>query len=558
MLVHAGEIFFVFAVGILGAGWPIADAFRGSPLERLCALVGCSLVLLYLTHFTLFALGIPAGSAVAVTAVCGVLLARRSGELIVLTRDPEVRRALAAFGLITAFGFAQLALIHNFTGGCWAGDWLEHYQRAEFFRTRSSPATDFLGGRYVLAARPPLMNVLSASLLAQVGDSFAEYQVAQLLLNALVVLPMALLFGAFAPAGRWTFAALVAFAMANPSFAHNLAYGWTRHLTNFWVLCGIYAYATAMTSAQAERYAIAFAAFFAGVVTHYSAAPYLVVFAIHFAAFVLPRGAVSWRHCFAITLAGSILLGSWVGWSILTYGVSSTFGSNTTVTASTGHSGREWLGWLLSNLTNTLVPHFLRGVDLSSVAQRDPAGFVKDWWFLVFQMNLPLALGTCGWVLLLRESSVTDSPKKPFWCGMVCAVVVVGIAATNGLDMIGVAHACLQPLILLGIAFLAARFPSWPRAWRRVAVVGLIADFVLGVLLLLHFENMIPDTASYADHRWSPATYGNWIVKHQAGVSFFADRLDLDGAWVLAGISLVLAVLLRRMASTIPLDGAHP
>jgi hypothetical protein len=537
------SLFAIVLVCLVGPSLALAPRIRAEPLEALVIAIGVSLVLLYAATFAIYLLGF-ADAAYVVTGLC----AAAAGAGIAASRpvlvDPDVRRAAGAFAIVVGVGLLELSTIRNFAGGGWAGDWLEHYQRAIFLLERAPLQTKFLDARYILPARPPLMNLLGALFLAQTDRSFPAYQLISLLLNSLVVLPVVLLARHFSAGRAPRVAVLAAFLLLNPSFTENLTYGWTRHLTNFWVLGGLYAYARAIETDSPATYLVAFSALSAGVVTHYSAAPYFMLCTAHAAIFVLPRKALAFRDVLAIAGVCAAVLGSWVLWSILAFGLGDTFGANTTVTGSHGASTSDLAIRFAANLRNTLVPHPLRTVNLAWIAQRDPLGFLKDSCFLVYQTNLIVAVGSAGAVLVAYEASRREHPAGSFWAGLAIAAVALGIAVNNNLDDFGVAHTCLQPLVILALAFLVGGFASWPRWAQLLAGGGLAVDFLLGVALLLWFEHQVPP--AQPPGWWSDATYGNWRVKQQAGVTFLGDLMEPWAGLVAALLAVTVVVLWSR------------
>jgi tetratricopeptide (TPR) repeat protein len=77
-----------------------------------------------------------------------------------------------------------------------------------------------------------------------------------------------------------------------------------------------------------------------------------------------------------------------------------------------------------------------------------------------------------------------------FWGGFVLVSTSIGIAAHGAEEALGVGHICLLPLSLLGIAFLAANFPSLPPWLRRTVAAFAVVDFCLGIFLHIRMENL--------------------------------------------------------------------
>jgi hypothetical protein len=165
-----------------------------SPLEKLSGGVGLSLVLLYLASWGVYCLSprgaggttVQTGAFVAVSLICVLLgiLARK--DLAGLIRSFRVRRAVLGYAFLLLWTVVNLAMIRNYSGLDWGGDWSEHFQRSLFFLHRFPAHTPILGG-YELPARPPMMNVLAAFFLAQAQDRFELFQVASAFLNTSVL-----------------------------------------------------------------------------------------------------------------------------------------------------------------------------------------------------------------------------------------------------------------------------------------------------------------------------------------------------------------------------------
>src|SRR5262249_51646776 len=159
----------------------------------------------------------------------------------------------------------------------------------------------------------------------------------------------------------------------------------------------------------------------------------------------------------------------------------------------------------------TLVPHFARpGVAEMAplLAETDGYSYWRDYWFPPYQGNLTIAMGLIGgfvaaWCLtsmVLRrrgKTGITDAVRTSvrrrgawFWWILVVVATLLGIAVHGSLDRLGVAHICLQPLVLLGVAAVAANFARFAPALRVLIVLGAIVDFALGILLHFYVQSL--------------------------------------------------------------------
>jgi hypothetical protein len=87
-------------------------------------------------------------------------------------------RQIAAFGFLFLWAIGLLSLVRHYSGGAWAGDWIEHYERTLFFLDHRPKDTVSIGA-YLLPARPPLMNLVAAHCLAQVGRQYVPRSAAK-------------------------------------------------------------------------------------------------------------------------------------------------------------------------------------------------------------------------------------------------------------------------------------------------------------------------------------------------------------------------------------------
>jgi hypothetical protein len=138
-----------------------------SPLEKLCSSVGLSLILIYLASTAIYWVsagwGGGGGPLYTTTTAFAVLAAVYSAEDIRrLGANNQVRKVLAGFALLLVWSLAILGTIRHYSGAAWSGDWLEHFQRSLFFLHHFPVETPIYPG-YGLPARPPMMNLLSAS-----------------------------------------------------------------------------------------------------------------------------------------------------------------------------------------------------------------------------------------------------------------------------------------------------------------------------------------------------------------------------------------------------------
>ena len=545
-------------------GFFLVRRLRLAPLAKLCAALAASAAVLFLANFTLYTLGLhEAVWRFALSVVCAGLAAAHARELWRLLRCRQVRGPIIGFAVLVAWSIALLCLVRHFAGGFWGGDWLEHYDRARFFLGRLPPDHLFLKV-FLLPARPPLMNVVCAHFLAQTGAAFVFYQVVTLYVSALVFFPCCLMARLMAPRHRRATQLLVCLFALNPMFCQNLAYPGTKMPTCFFVILAVWMYLRGWKKQDVPLMAGAALTMAAGGLVHYSAAPYALFLVLHYLAVVIRN-----RRRRAVELAAAIvpaaaLLAVWVLWSVAVYGVDGTFLSNTAVVDSQEFTAGQNLAKIGRNIYYTLVPHVVRGASMGALNLQGRAGWWRDVFFLMYQTNLPAAVGLVGWALVgvltargfVGRGRRVGRDQRRFWLALVVFCAVVGVAVHGAEDRFGLAHICLQSLVYLALTLLAARFADLPRLLRWAGLAGWFADFALGIFLPFRLARAVFRVeGSGTDIRvsWSAGgmpsrgAVGNWILKQDNGLTFLGDYAALEVYLVQLVILAGFGVLMWRI-----------
>ena len=545
-------------------GFFLVRRMRLGPLAKLCAALAASAIVLFLANFALYTLGLhQAVWRFGLSAVCAGLAAAHARELWRLLRCRQVRGPIIGFAVLVVWSIALLCLVRHFAGGFWGGDWLEHYDRARFFLGRLGRDHLFLQV-YLLPARPPLMNVVCAHFLAQTGVAFVFYQLVTVYVSALLFLPCCLMARLMAPRRRGATQLLVCLFALNPMFCQNLAYPGTKMPACFFVILAVWMYLRGWRKQDVPLMAGAALTMTAGILVHYSAGPYALFLVLHYLVAVVWKRRRRAAELAAAIVPATALLAVWVLWSVAAYGVDGTFLSNTTVVDSQTFTAAQNLAKIGRNIYYTLVPHVVRGASMGSLNLQGRAGWWRDVFFLMYQTNLPAALGLMGWALVgvLVARSFGGSGRRAgrdqrrFWLALVVFCVVVGVAVHGAEDRFGLAHICLQSLVYLGLTLLAARLADLPAALRRAGLVGWFADFALGIFLPFRLARAIFRVeGSGMDIRvsWSAGgmpsrgAVGNWILKQDNGLTFLGDYAALEVYLVQLVILAGFGVLMWRM-----------
>jgi hypothetical protein len=568
LLYQLGLLLLLLPVCCFAPGFFFVRRLRWNPLEKLCGSIGLSLILIYLATWGIYCVGARGNGMpihplpfVAVSLVCAAMGAACWSDIVRLLRTRPVRRALAGFGFLLLWTAVLTAIIHNFSGALWFGDWLEHFQRSLFFLQHFPANTNIFPG-YVLPARPPMMNVLTAFFMAQTTDRFEIFQAVFGFLNLLLFLPCYLMMPALGKrAKRRTWLLVLLFA-SSPLAMENTTYTWTKAAAAFYVVLALWFYLAGWRKQDQVRTTTAFVALAAGLLVHYSAGPYVVIFALHYLIRIWPQRKDKWRELAWIAALCGVLVGTWLVWSIAVYGPHATFASNTTVTSSQKYEGST-VGKIAANLYYTMVPAAVRQPSLlDSFSQQRYSASVRDWFFIFYQVNAIFAMGFVGGPVVLwlayralrrrRQQSAARpkvqrpkrrareipqtlagaTPEQAFWRILVAAGVVLGVAVVGESDLFGVGHLTLLSLQVVGMSMLAAVIP-----WRRgtlaiVILAGCAVDFSSGVLLQAHVEGLENTAQSTVfpgmeftggavqasppgPDALSPSAWNNWFVKHR-------------------------------------------
>jgi hypothetical protein len=553
----------LFATVILGGGAALAPDRRNfDALESWCVGIAAAVAILAGAVFVTFAAGLPpAGISAGFLALAAVAWVRRS-RLVALARDQSVRDTFAAWLLVSGGALALATCIFSYSGGLWMGDWEEHYQRPlQLLGVKITPEILRHLCPVYFTSRPPLANLAESAFLWLTGPAFARHQVMLLLLNSLAFLPAAAFARTFG-GGRAAAPAAACLFLLNPAFLQNATYAWTKLIVAFFVLLGLHVLFT--REQDRSRTILGFALLTLGVLTHYSACVWLLVFG----GVWLVAARAQWRlpaFCRTVALSAAVfaaVLAPWLAYAVARYGLTATLASNTSATTAAQFTWWENLASTVPKLWATLVPHTFRSFDHSLLAQTNPWTLFRDQVFYVYQSNLFFAAGTPTllamlWPLLRR----TAPPLPRVWLIALPIVIVLGTAVHGHIDYWGLAHICLQPLVLLGLAVAAARLPDLlrgPAARVLAALLALaaVADSVLGIALRYAGTalqlNRAPgeNILAYAKSLNVVAQHNLW-QKVRLGQDWVADAFPLPW-WhalaVFAALTVFLALRAHRLA----------
>lgn len=557
----------LLALGGLGLPW-LRLLQRWPVTERLPLALAGALISGYLVLFGLYLGGISLRWFWLAPAAGVILSLARAPELQAVGKEPFVRATCLGWVVLSAWCLGWQSVVSSYSGAAWQGDWLEHYDRAHYFLARWPLDFRFLD-YYLLPARPPLVNLWAAGFMGASGGGFFHYQVFMTLVATLVFVPLSTLVERWQGGSKGQVVLLVAL-MANPLFVQNATFPWTKLPAAFFV---VLAYALLLPGADhrrpaSERIVATCVVLAGGLLAHYSTAPWILAFGLAAAITVRcrttlldsPRGLAWGAFAFA-----SLVL-TWLGWSVHTFGVDTTLTGNTAVALAPDGTLGQRVGRAALNLWHTLSPYHHVGIGHPLLDQTSPWGRLRDGWFLGYQLKLPWAFGSAGLLCLCwlfwRKPGI--SPTR-FGVITASSVIVLGTITHSIPDVLGLAHIALQPLVLLGLAWLAAHASHLPRILRYLWVPGLLLDLVMGILLHFTVQSLSLRRWLLGEPETSPAWDGytlaaqtSYANKTVLNLRFLADELAPVLPGVLLASAVVVVMLWCRREMTFPRPSQTP
>ncbi len=171
---------------------PCAWGFaRFAPLERFTLGLAASVILVAAFSFLAYLLHLDPRwhwLLVLLAAAGGIVSCAPTRDWL---RSAEILSAVTTSWLLFAcWCLGLLACIFSYSGGRWAGDWLEHYGGRVFPATLAVEHS-FIN-LYPLTAATPLGNLATGAFLALTDENMVTFQIFTALLNTLVFFPVTL------------------------------------------------------------------------------------------------------------------------------------------------------------------------------------------------------------------------------------------------------------------------------------------------------------------------------------------------------------------------------
>jgi hypothetical protein len=527
-------------------GWSVLGPVRDfDRAERFTAAWGAGYAVLAAAQFLAFVTAAP--QPWAQLAVAGLVLAV---ALLVRRRHPGRLVPAADVGPLAAgwaLGYAHLlgaqALLPQYVGSEWWGDWCWHYRLCQVFLGRLDVDVHWIGaGTYTLASRTPLFNLAAAFPMAVAGDGFAVFQVADAALNSCwipaVYLVLRDLFGVRAARLGLVLAPL------NLWLLHNAWFTWPKMLAAYYLVLALHFYLRWLRQREAGPWLPGcWISGLLGFLTHQVAAVYLGALVLHAVVALDRRGAARLRDLVLLPAAALVLLGPWYAWVCARFGLGTALAS-TPVTQM--EMDRPWVishvGVPVFNLVASVVP-----VELGRELLVPPLTWASVYRGLTgFYLSMvpgALTASLCVFLLTVPVRQPPNRPRQPGW-GAVWAFVLVGALGALVLHprsyWFGIAHAAQFPSVVVLAALAWGRLSRAPRTWAALTGAGMALEFAL-----LFWSHVVlsawPDLLDPVG--------GNALLKAEYRLRFLADELAPQRPAVVAAtlaVELVLVVLLVR------------
>lgn len=541
------QLLFFFGLNITLAALFAQIMGPGRPAVRLVLGFAAGFILQFVIGFGLYAAQLPWALYLILPLLAGVAAVWRLKPVLKLFGNSEVRTILLGWLMVSGWSLAFQSLIYVHSGGGWAGDHLEHYQRASFF-LHHWPRDYLFINIAGLTARPPLANVLAASWMSTGPGGFANYQIFNTLLCCCTFLPLALLVRNVSGKRR-AYAALVLLLMLNPLWVQNTTFPWTKLAAAFFILLAVERCVAGLARGRHHGTAILLLA--AGGLTHYSTGPWAVALGSAWLATTYPYASRAryWREAACGLAAGLALVSIWVFWAARVYGWSALWGETSTARDSTAHTLALFLQDFSANLWHTFVPAVESPVRDWIMQQSSFWGRLRDASFSLYQQTLTLGVGIGGLVLLAFAAKKIPAHRSAllFWSVLVALVIPLSIASHASVVDMGMAHVCLQPLVLIGTTFAAAALMRTTLSIFRISIAVLSIDLLLGIVLHIMVERLwIPPWGSPVEiiNTLSEFSRMNYYGRLSTNSPYLADLLPPSGV-----VPVVFAVLLLILAA---------
>jgi 4-amino-4-deoxy-L-arabinose transferase-like glycosyltransferase len=458
--------------------------------------------------------------------------------------DPDFWPLVGGWTLVYGHLLLIQALLPQYVGSDWWGDWHMHYEEAQVFLGRLPVTTEWVGaGRYTVASRTPLFNLAAAFLPAVLGDEFWTFQVADAALNSCWVAPVYLLLRELFDRRAARLGVLL--AALNVWLLHNAWFTWPKMLAAYFLVLALCCYLRWLRQRAGGWFLACWLSGLLGFLTHQVAAVYLAALLLHAAVLLAARRA-AWprpRDLMLLPATAVLLLVPWYAWLSVQFGVGQVLGGTpVTQMDESALSPVNYFGAVAYNLFASVVP-----VDLAGALWTGPRtwdgiyrGLTAVYFSLVpGALTVSLSLFLVADLVRARWSGL----RRPEWSATWAFVLLGGLGAAllhPRAYTHGIAHAALFPSVLVLATLAWGRLSRGSRTWTGLVLAGMVLEF------LALFWSHVYLTAWPA--RLDPYPY-NPRLKAEHHLLFLADVFTAVRPLVIAAaltVQLILAGLLVR------------
>ena len=407
---------------------------------------------------------------------------------------------------LSCLGYAHLlavqALLPQYVGGQWLGDWYHHYLGARVFAGLEPVDLQWGGaGTYTVASRTPLFNLAAAGVINAAGSDFCVYQTAAAFLSAGVLPTIYLLLRN--RCGQQAARLGLLLAPLNLWLLHISWFTWPKMLATAYILLALHFYLRSLkvrlTEPAAARrlFLYCWVSSLLGYMTHQVAVVYLAVLVVHAVGLAVweRRLRLGWGTATLACMASVVALAPWYGWLLFHFGFGTTLGS--TPTTQMDPHFEEVHGWAkVGFILGSVIENVWTSVDPVALVWSYHAGswtseeaYVRatDVYFNLLTGALTASL--CLYLLArtvwcVARGSAFNQMKalsRPQWNAVWAFALVggLGAAALHPLRSAnGVAHSAMFPTTVLLVVLAWGALRQAPRPVRVLVGAGMVAEFL--------------------------------------------------------------------------------
>ncbi|GEM_PF-6208447 len=365
---------------------------------------------------------------------------------------PEQKLPLLLCSLLPLYSFLQQFLIRFYGLGGWYGDWLMHFQIAQFYAKRIASLSNVVGN-YTLTARPPLFNLNGAYFLKLLGDNFFTFQIFSAVANSLFVFPFFYLLHYSFKKQRLVLPVLL-LLFFHPAIYRHLTYTWNKLFTTYFIFTGLLLGLKFLKTEQRNLLILSGLAWGLSLFAHQFSFFYFFPFLI-FLFVKKNKNNFMAKSLFILTVL--LVLSPWYSWAIAKFGWKSTFIENPAVTMAY-KTLPKWLGVRAWTFFSTNLPllfiyslrRWLRGFSPLVGVYNGYISFYIDCIPGFVGMSLILAV-----ILLMIKGKLKgiNVPHKKFLYSLILAGIG-GSILTQPYDYLqGSLHTGMLPAMLIFLSF---------------------------------------------------------------------------------------------------------